>query len=156
MISRPCFVVVHRFNCARCQLKSFSRNTTPSFPGDVRERPFTFYSEKGGSSEPFEPPWVRACKHLQSQCQAHYEHSTYSPSRTTVQKFLEKQVDAPVERKVVQNHDGRKCGRSHSHSANPGAGTYLHTQYIYNGIHNNTYVTVLAKRDHLRKNIIVQ
>ena len=45
-------------------------------------------------------------KHLQSQCQAHYEHSTYSPSRTTVQKFLDKQVDAPttsVEWKVAQN-----------------------------------------------------
>ena len=58
MISRPCFVVVHRFNCARCQLKSFSRNSTHSFPGDVRERPFTFYfcSEKGGSVRALRTP----------------------------------------------------------------------------------------------------
>ena len=35
-------------------------------------------------------------KHLQSQCQSHYEHSIHSPSRTTVLKILDRQVDAPT------------------------------------------------------------
>ena len=45
-------------------------------------------------------------QHIQSRCQSHYEHSTHSPSRTTVQNILDKQLDCPttsVERKVAQN-----------------------------------------------------
>ena len=56
-------------------------------------------------------------KHLQSQCQSHYEHSIHSPSRTTVQKILDRQVDAPtmsVERKVAQNLFKRMMVESNS------------------------------------------
>ena len=45
-------------------------------------------------------------RHVLSQCQANYEHSTFSPSKTTLQKVLDKQSGSPttsVERKVAQN-----------------------------------------------------
>ena len=35
-------------------------------------------------------------KHVQSKCQSFFEHSTYSPSQTTVLKILNKQPDAPT------------------------------------------------------------
>ena len=73
-------------------------------------------------------------KQLQSQCQAHYEHSTYTPYRTTVQKILEKQVDAPttsVEQKVAQNLFKRMMAVSILTVPIQGqVHTYIHNTYI--------------------------
>ena len=54
-------------------------------------------------------------QHIQSHCQSHYENSTHSPSRTTVQNILDKQLDCPttsVERKVAQNLFKRPMAKS--------------------------------------------
>jgi hypothetical protein len=45
-------------------------------------------------------------EHIKSKCQAHFEHSTLSPSRTTVHDLLKKGIDTPTtptERKVAQH-----------------------------------------------------
>ena len=45
-------------------------------------------------------------QHIKSKCQGHFQHSTLSPSRTTVHDLLKKGMDTPTtptERKVAEH-----------------------------------------------------
>ncbi len=45
-------------------------------------------------------------QHLQSQCQDFFEHSTHSPSRTTIKEILERDMESPTtpaEKEVAKN-----------------------------------------------------